>query len=340
MAGLIKPHMTSRKTEEAQAAGKKKDDEGSIRYIKELNDSKILWLLIVALFMIYLVTTKFSPGLAPVFAVLVALVMVSLVALEVWIGAKTGGLGNEVKETALAVFVAAVLWYGGGLLLGTSVPLDAVVSCSMLPSLNRGDMLVLHGGEVQAPVVKMSAADWNVVKMSGLLKRQCTLCQDGSSLQGCVGDGNGGVAQPSGILDYKCSLCERQDKAGNRTFGTCVTGVEINGKDVDYSKSEETIVYMPKPGDPFAASGDIVHRARFIIEVDGKEYILTKGDNNYLFDAQIGNSPVEPAQVKGRALVRLPYVGYLKLFLAGMFGEPAGCDSQFTGTQAVSIPVG
>ncbi|MFA6036261.1 MAG: hypothetical protein WC759_04865 [Candidatus Micrarchaeia archaeon] len=340
MAGLIKPHMTSRKTEEAQAAGKKKDEEGSYRYLKELNDSKILWLLIVALFMIYLVTTKFSPGLAPLFAILVALVMVSLVALEIWIGAKTGGLGNEVKETVLAVFVAAVLWYGGGMLLNTSVPLDAVVSCSMVPSLNRGDMLVLHGGEVQAPFVKMSAADWDAVRAGGLLKRQCALCQDMNSKWGCAIDGSGGVVQPSGILDYKCSLCEREDKAGSKVFVPCVTGIEINGKFIDYSKGEETIVYIPRAGDPFARSGDIVHRARLIIEVDGKDYILTKGDNNHLFDVQIGNSPVEQEQVRGRALVRLPYVGYLKLFLSGMFGEPVGCDSQFTGTQAVTMLIG
>jgi len=340
MAGLIKPHMTSRKPSEADSEKKKKEEDASFKYMKELNDSKLPWLLIVAFFMLYLVSTKFSPGFAPVFAVLVALAIVGIVLLEIWIGVKTGGLGNEVKETVLAILVAAALWYGGGWLLNTAVPLDAVVSCSMLPALNRGDMLVLHGGEVEAPIAKMSGAEWDAVEASGVLKRQCALCKDANSEWGCLGDNMGGMATPSGLLDFKCSLCERKNTAGSKQFVPCVTGVDINGKNFDYSKGMETVVYAPKPSDPFARSGDIVHRARFIVDVDGRKYIFTKGDNNNLFDVQIGNAPVEPERIRGRALVRLPYMGYLKLFLSGMFGEPVGCDEQFTGTQAIKRDAG
>jgi len=343
MASVIKPHMTSRKSEEMEKERKKSDD-GAFRLTKELNDSKILWLLIIALFMVYLVSTKFALGYAPVFAIIIGVTIVAIVALEVWVGAKTGGLAGEMKETILAILVAGALWYGGGLLLGTSTPLDAVVSCSMLPALARGDMLVLHGGQVQAPLVEMSREDWDAARAGGLLQRQCGLCQDVSGKYGCQLDMRGGIAEATGIFDYECTLCEKQNRT-DTYFVPCVTGVRVGGGSIDYSKAEETIVYMPRPTDYFAKSGDIVHRAQFIVKVDGKEYLFTKGDNNAMFDVQAANSPIEPQQVKGRALVRLPYVGYFKLFLSGLLGqpglfqEPAGCDQEFTGTQALRMPL-
>jgi len=321
---VIKPHMTSRKPAE-----EKKEDE-RLKYLKGVKDSKILWVLLLALFMLYIVFK--SVMLGP----LIALTIFALIALEVWVGVKTGGLMKELKEDVLAIALGVVLWFGSGILLNTSTPLDAVVSCSMLPSLERGDMLVLQGGEVKAPTVSMSRSEWEQARAGGLMERQCAACIGQNSTYACLSD-RGGIAMPSGLFDYACSLCERVDREGNREFVPCTTGVDIKGKGVDLSEKGEVIVYTPLPTDIFARSGDIVHRARFVVDVEGEKYIFTKGDNNNLFDVQVGNAPVEPRRIMGRAVLRVPWLGYFKLFISGLFEEPGGCESRFTGAEAIKI---
>jgi signal peptidase I len=261
----------------------------------------------------------------------------AIVALEVALGVKTGGLGNEVKETVLAILLAVGIWYGLGFALHTSSPLDAVVSCSMLPSLDRGDMLLLQGGTVNAPVVKMSGADWEQARLDGLMGQQCAVCRDANTDYACLSDGRGGVARPSGVFDYSCGMCQRVNRDGRREYIPCTVGVNVSGHSVPVKQPGDTIVYTPQPGDTFSSSGEIVHRTRFIVDVDGKKYAFTKGDNNNWFDVQIGNSPIPEESVKGRVLARIPYLGYLKLFISGLFNEPAGCDWQFTGVQAAQV---
>jgi hypothetical protein len=71
-------------------------------------------------------------------------------------------------------------------------------------------------------------------------------------------------------------------------------------------------------------------------------HYYTKGDNNALFDEQaydegrrIGNSPVEPAQIKGKVIARVPYIGNLKMFITPpvLLSTSAenGCDSYLVG---------
>lgn len=327
---LIQPHMTSRKP--ADRVQPKPGEDNAFRVLRELNDSKILWLLLVALFLFYIIFKSFL--LAP----LIALNVLGIVALELIVGAKTGGLGNEIKETVFAILLAVGIWYGLGFALGTSSPLDAVVSCSMLPALDRGDMLLLQGGQVEAPIVQMSSTEWAQANAQGLFGLQCAVCRDAETDYACLSNGAGGVAEPSGIFDYSCGLCERADANGRKEFIPCTTGVEVGGTPVNMKRQGESIVYTPRPGDTFARSGEIVHRARFIVQViDGENYIFTKGDNNNWFDVQIGNSPVLEKDVRGRVLARIPYLGYLKLFISGLFSTPAGCEWHFTGTQAESI---
>ena len=97
------------------------------------------------------------------------------------------------------------------------------------------------------------------------------------------------------------------------------------------------MIYTPQPEDPFAASGDIVHRAQLMLDVEGDKYLLTKGDNNNWFDVQIGNFPVHMDRVRGKIIFAAPYIGYFKLFISGLFEVPKGCDESFTGTEAIKI---
>jgi signal peptidase I len=59
------------------------------------------------------------------------------------------GLGESAKELVIAFAGAFAFWLLLGFALGTSTPLDVVTSCSMLPNLDRGDLVILQGGEVK-----------------------------------------------------------------------------------------------------------------------------------------------------------------------------------------------
>jgi len=325
--------MTSKKlsgTEEDRRKKKEEEELESLKYLRTINNSKILWLSLIVLFLLYLVFK--SVILAAAAAIVFALIIV----LEVWIGIKTGGLMNEIKETVLAIFLALLIWYGSGFLLNTDSPLDAVVSCSMNPALDRGDMLVLEGGEVNAPIAYLTQEEWDEVRYN-LLDRQCAVCRTLNYDEACLVDRGGKVVAPSDLFNYECKLCERIDREGRKIYVPCTTSVIVKNETYRLSTERDTIIYVPQAGDPFAASGQIVHRAQIILAVGSDKYILAKGDNNNWFDVQIGNSPIVMDRVKGRVILRAPYIGYFKLFISGLFQEPPACGEVFTGTQAIKI---
>ena len=81
--------------------------------------------------------------------------------------------------------------------------------------------------------------------------------------------------------------------------------------------------------------GDIVHRTMFEINADGKVYYLTRGDNNPILDLQVydysrdlGNSPVPSGNSRGKVILRVPYLGYFKLFISGYLQEDSQCKTQ------------
>ena len=60
----------------------------------------------------------------------------------------------------------------------------------------------------------------------------------------------------------------------------------------------------------------ITHRIVNITEENGKKVYITKGDNN----ATIDRSPITFEQIKGKVVMRIPKIGYLKYFLVNSYG--------------------
>ena len=60
----------------------------------------------------------------------------------------------------------------------------------------------------------------------------------------------------------------------------------------------------------------ITHRVVNITEENGKKVYITKGDNN----ATIDRSPITFEQIKGKVVMRIPKIGYLKYFLVNSYG--------------------
>jgi hypothetical protein len=296
-----------------------------------LVNSKALYAVLFCMFILY-ITTK-----SPLFAILIAFSIISIFVAETVESAGKTGWVNEVKEIAIAIGVAALIWYGSGFILGTGAPLDAVTSCSMLPSLERGDMVILSGGEPNAPEVSISQEEFSNWKYRDE-QVVCAMCEkmvNGfKTLVPCAANversGVGlkvtGEANQSGnLLQFECGTCMKKFSNGKTETVPCTKSVSLKGRNFSKDLSNDIIVYTPLEGDLFRA--EIIHRAVFKMDVEGKKYFFTWGDNNDQMDIQFGNSPIPSEKIVGKSVVRLPYIGYVKLFLFGYFSTPAGCDS-------------
>lgn len=60
----------------------------------------------------------------------------------------------------------------------------------------------------------------------------------------------------------------------------------------------------------------ITHRVVRIDEVNGKKVYITKGDHNETID----RSPINFDQIRGKVIMRIPKIGYLKYFLIEYYG--------------------
>ena len=314
----------------------RRDDEGEGKINRKplldwVVENRVLYIATALVFLLYLATKSV------IFALLTAVLVVLLFAIESWHSALKTGWKNELKEIAFAVLIAGAVWWGGGFILHTSAPLDAVVSCSMLPNLERGDMVVLQGGAANAPEVSVSAAEFQSNEWQNE-KVVCAYCErvgpGGVVREPCVArtklTENGLIAvgeanQSGNLVQYECGTCFKKHSNGIASDVPCAKAIIVKGQRIVPNYSNDVIVYTPLQGDIFR--GETIHRVVTRMNVDGNYYYLTKGDNNEQLDVQYGNSPIAQDKVVGKVLLRLPYLGYLKLFLFGFLSTPAGCDS-------------
>lgn len=312
-----------------------------------ISNPNFAYFLIALFFISYLITGLW------VFGLLAGLSILWAVALEFLLGAKAHGIKNELKETAIALALALLVWFGSGFILQTSSPLNAIVSCSMLPHIYRGDMVILSGDRVQAPQADVSSlADLEdadiyedgvqVGTVKGSLYAYCTQRQRETTplCQGFVSYPENYV-EKHGPLTFgyeKCGIV--YPKTGATEYGPCIAWLEVDGVKYYENLSNDVVVYQPQRDEYYARVGDIIHRAYMRLNASdtGTVYFLTKGDNNPIFDIQVydentnsGNRPVELSRSKGRVLFTVPYIGYLKLFISpGAILTPNGCDRYYS----------
>ncbi|MFN3910349.1 MAG: hypothetical protein ACK4J0_03920 [Candidatus Anstonellaceae archaeon] len=106
---------------------------GGIRYY---------YFLIVFLIAFYIITNNVLIGIVAGLSILLFFLF------EIFEGVGEHGIKNEIKELFIALILAAFLWYGLGFLLKTPTPINAIVSCSMLPAYDRGDLIILSGEKI------------------------------------------------------------------------------------------------------------------------------------------------------------------------------------------------
>jgi hypothetical protein len=105
-------------------------------------------LVALALLAALYIVTQFA-----LFALLAFIALLYLLAGELL---PSSGSAREVRagieEAVVALAAAIAAWFLLSLALQTGSPLNVVTSCSMRPVLDRGDLILLQGGAVRAPV--------------------------------------------------------------------------------------------------------------------------------------------------------------------------------------------
>src|SRR3989344_1525022 len=234
----------------------------------------------------------FSLTRSPAFAIAGFVVLLALVVHDI---TPSKWNANELKKTGVELLVALVLalgvWTGLELALPNSTPVDVVTSCSMLPNLERGDMIIVQGKEPRATEIKFEGTLESVQKDLRVVKAPCTLRESGIPVQ---------VA--------------------------CTQSVVYKGATYSLDPRNDVIVFDAEP----RFYGLIVHRAFAKLTNGTDSFYLTKGDNNIGIDQEAGFSPVSAKALKGVVVNRIPFVGFLKLFLFMQFDEPQGCKQLLT----------
>lgn len=262
---------------------------------------------------------------------------------------KNVGYKKSIIETFAVIAAVLIFWIVLIIVLNTTTPLDVVPSCSMLPTLQRGDLIVLHKTElngIKAPIVNVSQSDY--LTMLNNIANESLVCLAYNLSSGYFGEAykNGDLIglfkivngypqiisnyqQSSNLVRYSCAKRGIVNQNGNVSYIAYTNGININGIAINGDRNNSIIVYQTVPNDTFYKLGDtyIVHRIYAIINASGEYYVLTKGDNNPELDMQDNNIPASINDTYGTVIASIPYIGYLKLLTSADISEPQGCNS-------------
>jgi signal peptidase I len=315
-----------------------------------------LYALLAALIILYALTGNAVVGVAAMLAI------AGVFYYEIKHSIKTEGTKRSVIDIGMAVGAALLVWVVLMLVLQTSAPIDAVSSCSMLPALQRGDVVVLGGignpaqfaASKGIPVLNVSAGAFQRMEgnmSSEFLSFYAHPKANGSELSDVFDNGSG---YEIGLYNTKClsqfsylgqakyfPKCEvPMSQSGDLIkYNYSVGKVEIAGAehDIVYTSSitvgnvsvaenyaNPVVVYQTSSQDYF--TGSIIHRVFAVVDAGGSYYFLTKGDNNQALDVEFENYPANESSVTGYVLADVPLVGYVKLLLSGQIAVPAGCN--------------
>ncbi|MEM0094678.1 MAG: hypothetical protein QXF41_01195 [Candidatus Micrarchaeaceae archaeon] len=318
----------------------------------------ILYAILIISIAVYVLTENQVVGL------LIFILIIAILVAETRESISREGKKKTALEIALALGTVAAIWILLVFYLGTAAPIDAVASCSMLPVLHRGDIVVLHGipnftGFVESahiPVVNLSSAEFSSLEsgMANEFLAYYAYAKDNkSNISYLLPIGASPNSYGIGLYNTKClsdysymgqrynyykcyvpsqggNIIKYYYSIGNITIGgrlmnvVYTSSISILNKTIYANYSMPIIVYRTTGQDSF--SGDIIHRVFAAIRVGNAYYFLTKGDNNQALDIEFANYPPSNGSIIGRVIADVPAIGYLKLIISGQFAAPQGCN--------------
>ena len=308
-------------------------------------------LYVIFLVLIALYVAEQGSRLSIIFGTLAAFTIVVIIVMEFTYSVKDEGLKRNLIEIIIAIAIVVLIWFALRFFLATNDPIDVVPSCSMLPVLQRGDLIVLQGfnlSNVHAPIINVTREEFNPMESNfgseNLVCMAYTNTSSGMQISQIVHGGwNIGLFKffdgryypiPAGyqnnnLVRYYCGSRAMKFSNGTIESEAYTTGIDVLGHSVYGDANNTIIVYKTLPSDYFYKLGDayVVHRVYAVLNVSGSYYALTKGDNNPGLDMQYGNYPINQSHVSGRVIASVPYLGYIKLMFSGDIAQPAGCNS-------------
>lgn len=316
-----------------------------------------LYALLAILIVAYAVLGSALVGLA------VLVVIACIFYYEIRHSVRTEGARKSVIDIAVAVGAAVAVWIAMVLVLHTTAPVDAVSSCSMLPVLHRGDLVVLNGitnfssfaASKRIPVVKVGGsvfANMQANMSQEFLAYYTYLNKNRSAVfsifnasssysiglynTGCLSVNSylgrfdlfrncymDPASQPKNLIRYNYSIGNVSVAGALRNI-VYTSAISIANTSITENYSNPIIVYQTNAKDYF--TGSIIHRVVAAVNVSGRYYFLTKGDNNQALDIEFENYPVNQSEVLGYVIADIPLLGYVKLLLSGQLAVPAGCN--------------
>ncbi|MEM3791200.1 MAG: hypothetical protein QXL16_00520 [Candidatus Micrarchaeaceae archaeon] len=314
--------------------------------------SIILYLVLASAIILYAYLSKASLG----FAIFVIVILVF--AIEAIRSLRESGLKNTIRDFLIAIFAAILLIFLSGVALGTYAPFDAVASCSMLPTLSRGELVILQGiknyslfvKENRIPVVDVNSSYFEQINSSfGASLAYFPVSNGKVYINGIVPKGSYGIYlfntkcmlnyiyegyndiaacivknSPHSEIKYSYSILPVRFSNGSIESIVATNSITIGNYTIEENYSNPIIVYKTTNEDYF--SGDIIHRVVAALKVGNEYYFLTKGDNNPFLDIEFANQPVSQEYVVGRVIGEIPFLGYLRLIISGQFQAPQGCN--------------
>ncbi len=316
-----------------------------------------LYALLALLIVAYAVLGSALVGLAAL------AVIICIFYYEIRHSVKTEGTRRSVIDMVGAICAAIAVWIVLIVLLHTTAPVDAVSSCSMLPVLQRGDLVLLSGitnitgfaESKHVPVVSVSGAAFASMEANmsqeflsyyayfngnkseisyifdnasnysiGLYNTKCL------STYSYLGRADmlrtcyvSQASQARDLIRYNYSI-GKVSVAGAVHNIVYTSAISIGNTSIIENYSNPIIVYQTTAEDYF--SGSIIHRVVALVNASGQYYFLTKGDNNQALDIEFENYPANQSEALGYVLADVPLLGYVKLLLSGQLAVPAGCN--------------
>jgi len=327
-----------------------------------------LWpfaILLVMLIALYSLQNNILLGVA---AFILFIIIIVLILKEVKEEVEEKGSKQSFKEIAMVLGVVIVIWVALILVLQTTSPLNAVSSCSMLPALQRGDGIILHGisnftqftYSNHIPIANLSVAQFASLQnnmgnefisyyayLNGNKSKITSVLPPGDNFTYSIVLYNNQclakyqqINQPQYIhfcyvgQNPVSNLIKYNYSVGAISLqginyrAIYTSGITIGNTTIVENYSNPIIVYQTTAQDAF--TGPIIHRLVAEISVNGTYYTLTKGDNNQALDIEFDNYPAPQSDVLGYVYARIPLLGYARLLISGQFAQPPGCDQVIT----------
>jgi len=307
--------------------------------------------IVIILFVLYIALQRLRSA-AIVIGILLFFMIIITIVVELLSGGKEEGYKKSIVEIVIALVIVVAFWYALKFILQTNDPIDVVPSCSMLPVLHRGDMIVLDGvksiSQIKAPVINVTNAQMAyVLNHENSESLECVayyVSPTGTQVDQIIKPGYkvgllestasgyyivSNSSQAKNVVRYVCGSREIVYANGTTANEAYTEAIIVNNVTVKGDRGNSIIVYKTNPNDLFYKEGDsyIVHRVYAVLNDSGNYYFLTKGDNNPGLDMQYENYPTGMDNISGKVIAAVPYLGYIKLILSNDFVQPQGCNS-------------